>query len=162
MQLRDATLDDLETIVTIYNSTIPSRMVTADLIPISVDSRRGWFEAHSRESRPIWISEVDGKVAGWLSYSAFNQKPAYSATSEISIYLHLDFRGRGIGSLLVQKSIEHAPKLGITNLVGLIFGHNHPSLRLFQKFGFERWGFLPGVAKLDGVERDLVIVGKRI
>src|SRR4029077_19121158 len=41
-----------------------------------------------------------------------------------------------------------------------IFGHNEPSLRLFQRLSFERWAFLPGVAQLDGVERDLVVMGQ--
>jgi predicted O-methyltransferase YrrM len=45
-------------------------------------------------------------------------------------------------------------------MVGLIFGHNEPSLKLFQRLGFERWGFFPGVAQLDGVERDLVVMGR--
>jgi phosphinothricin acetyltransferase len=46
-------------------------------------------------------------------------------------------------------------------LLGFIFGHNLTSLALFNKFGFARWGVLPKVALLDGVERDLVIVGRR-
>ena len=33
---------------------------------------------------------------------------------------------------------------------------------LFEKFGFYRWGLLPGVAELDGVERDLIIVGRAL
>jgi hypothetical protein len=60
---------------------------------------------------------------------------------------------------LLQHAITRAPSLGITALVGLIFGHNEPSLKLFKRLGFERWAFLPGVAQLDGVERDLVVVG---
>jgi phosphinothricin acetyltransferase len=47
-------------------------------------------------------------------------------------------------------------------LLGFIFGHNEPSLKLFERFGFEKWGHLPSVAELDGIERDLVIVGKRV
>ncbi|MGE8329854.1 MAG: N-acetyltransferase, partial [Paraburkholderia nemoris] len=33
LSYRDATLDDLPSIVAIYNSTVPSRQVTADLEP---------------------------------------------------------------------------------------------------------------------------------
>ncbi len=47
-------------------------------------------------------------------------------------------------------------------MLGFIFGHNEPSLRLFQRFEFETWGTLPRVAVLDGVERDLVILGRRL
>jgi phosphinothricin acetyltransferase len=55
-----------------------------------------------------------------------------------------------------------APRLGLKTLLGFIFGHNEPSLRLFEVFGFQRWGILPRVAELDGVERDLVIIGRRL
>jgi hypothetical protein len=60
----------------------------------------------------------------------------------------------------LEQAIARAPSLGITALVGLIFGHNEPSLKLFQRLGFERWGFFPGVAQLDGVQRDLVVMGQ--
>jgi L-amino acid N-acyltransferase YncA len=44
-------------------------------------------------------------------------------------------------------------------MVGLIFAHNEPSLRLFEELGFAKWGLLPGIAHLDDVERDLTIMG---
>jgi len=47
-------------------------------------------------------------------------------------------------------------------MIGLIFAHNEPSLRLFDRLGFERWGLLPRIARLDGIERDLAIVGRGI
>jgi phosphinothricin acetyltransferase len=67
-----------------------------------------------------------------------------------------------LGTQLLQRCVEHAPRIRVATLLGLIFGHNEPSLRLFGKLGFQRWGLLPRVAVLDGVERDLVIVGRRI
>ena len=62
----------------------------------------------------------------------------------------------------MRQAIRHAPTLGVATLLGFIFGHNGPSLALFRKFGFADWGRLPGVAALDGVERDLVILGRRV
>ncbi|MBV8628542.1 MAG: N-acetyltransferase, partial [Paraburkholderia sp.] len=50
---RDATLDDLPAIVAIYNSTVASRQVTADLEPVSVESRLPWFHAHGPAARPL-------------------------------------------------------------------------------------------------------------
>jgi phosphinothricin acetyltransferase len=63
---------------------------------------------------------------------------------------------------LLTQAIEHAPQLGVDTLLGFIFAHNQPSLALFDQFGFERWARLPGVALLDAVERDLLILGKKI
>ncbi|MGO4761937.1 N-acetyltransferase family protein [Cupriavidus sp. 2KB_3] len=161
--LRLATPADLPGIVEIYNSTVPSRMVTADTEPVSVASRQAWFDAHQPARRPLWVCEdAEGRMAGWLSYSDFYGRPAYGATAELSIYLHADRRGQGLGRHLLEQAIAHAPKVGVTTLLGFIFGHNTPSLALFERHGFARWGDLPRVAVLDGVERDLVIVGRRL
>lgn len=160
--IRDATLDDLPGIVDIYNSTVPGRMVTADTEPVSVESRLPWFHEHTPQRRPLWVAERGGKLCGWLSYQSFYGRPAYNGTAEVSIYVAEASRGQGLGKLLLQRAIEEAPKVGLHTLLGFIFGHNEPSLILFDRFGFERWAHLPRVATLDGIDRDLVIVGKRI
>jgi L-amino acid N-acyltransferase YncA len=160
--IRDAKIDDLPTIVSIYNATIPSRMVTADLEPISVSSRIQWFTHHSPRSRPLWVVESHGEICAWVSFESFYGRPAYQKTAEISIYIHENFRGKKLGKYLIQKAIDACPALQITSLLGFIFGHNEPSIHLFSCFGFEKWAHLPNVAELDGIERDLIILGKRI
>ena len=42
------------------------------------------------------------------------------------------------------------------------FAHNGPSVKLFERSGFERWGHFPEVAELDGVKRDVVVLGLRV
>jgi L-amino acid N-acyltransferase YncA len=160
--LRDATEADLPAIVDIYNATIPSRMVTAELEPTTPAARLPWFREHSPAHHPIWVCEIDRAVAGWLSMSAFITRCAYRATAELSVYVREKFRRGGVGTHLLEAAIARAPELGLNAFVGLIFAHNEPSLRLFERFDFARWGRLPRVARLDGVERDLVIVGRHL
>ena len=159
---RIATRRDLPQIVDIYNATIPSRMVTADTEPVSVESRVPWFEEHTPGHRPLWVVEEAGRVVAWLSFSSFYGRPAYAKTAELSVYVHEDFRQRGLGTYLLIQALAYAPALAVDTLLGFIFGHNEPSLALFQRLGFSRWGALPKVAALDGVERDLIIVGRRV
>jgi phosphinothricin acetyltransferase len=158
--IRDAVEADLPPIIQIYNSTVPTRMVTAELEPTTVEARLQWFREHSPEQYPFWVAEWDGRVIGWLDFKRFLPRCAYRGTAEISVYVDENFRGRSVGQRLLQHAITRAPSLGITALVGLIFGHNEPSLKLFERLGFERWAFLPGVAQLDGVQRDLVMLGQ--
>lgn len=161
--LRDATAADLPAIVEIYNSTIASRMVTADLEPVSVESRQPWFEAHRQPSRPLWVlCDPTGNVVAWLSFDTFYPRAAYDGTAMIAIYVAPSHRRRGLGQHLLLSALARAPALGLHTLLGYIFGHNEPSLRLFESHGFARWAHLPRVAVLDGVERDLVIVGRRV
>jgi len=162
MIIRDALESDFPTIIDIYNATVPTRMVTAELEPTTVEARLPWFREHSPDQHPFWVAESDGRVIGWLDFKKFLPRCAYRGTAEISVYVDESFRRQGVARRLLEEAIARAPSLGITALVGLIFGHNEPSLRLFDRLGFERWGLLPRIARLDGIERDLAIVGRHI
>ncbi|MEP6822504.1 MAG: N-acetyltransferase family protein [Chthoniobacterales bacterium] len=158
--LRDATEDDLRDIVEIFNVAVASRNSTAVLEPVTIEERRPWLEEHSPDHYPLWVLEVEKRVAGWLSFQAFMPRSAYRGTAEISVYVHNDFHRHGVARRLLEEAIERSSDLGISALVGLILGHNKASLALFESLGFARWGLLPRVTRLDGKERDIVIVGK--
>ena len=161
---RLARRDDLPVIVDIYNSTVASREVTADTEPVSVASREAWFKEHTPERRPLWTIHdgEDPAIIGWMSYSNFYGRPAYSGTAELSIYIAEEWRGKGLGKYCLEQAIAFAPEIKVHTLLGFIFGHNLPSLALFRKFGFDTWANFPRVANLDGIERDLIILGKRV
>lgn len=161
MILRDATAADLPHIVEIYNAAIPGRLATADTEPITVTSRIDWLKDHHPDHHPLWVAAEGIRIDGWLSFLPFHQRPAYRATAELSVYIAPARQRGGVGRALLHRAIEAAPGLGRKTLVGLIFGHNAASLGLFESFGFERWGRLPRVAELDGIERDVVILGLR-
>lgn len=163
LNYRNANLADLEKIVDIYNTTIASRMVTADTEPVTVEDRKKWFEEHNPEKRPLWMIEDDAnETVGWVSLQSFYGRPAYDGTVEISIYLDENQRGKGLGKQILKDCIEKSADLGIKTLLGFIFAHNEPSIKLFKYFGFEEWALFPNVAELDGEERSLKILGKRI
>lgn len=160
--IRHAREADLPAIVAIYNASIPGRLATADTAAVSVDSRREWFAAFDPASRPLWVAEHGGQVAGWIGLRSFYGRPAYHRTVEAAVYVAPDMQRRGIAGALLAHALAAAPALGIATLLAFVFGHNGPSLTLFRRAGFADWGTLPRVAELDGVERDLVILGKRL
>src|SRR5438552_1533425 len=120
LKIRDATLDDLPAIVDIYNWSIAGRLATADTVPVSVESRRPWFQEHTPDKRPLWVAEqkvsVDpdsvhgsdwmrvpyqeettAEITGWLSFQSFYGRPAYHITAEISLYVAPEWRRKGVG-----------------------------------------------------------------
>lgn len=159
---RLATLADLPTIVAIYNDTIASKTVTADTEPVSIASRQAWFAAHQSPDRPLWVVEQENKIIAWLSFSSFYGRPAYQGTAEVSIYLTASARGKGLGAFLLRSAIDFAPSIGLHTLLGFIFAHNTPSIKLFEKMNFATWGHLPRVAVLNEIECDLLILGLRL
>jgi L-amino acid N-acyltransferase YncA len=170
MQIRLALETDLPSIVEIYNAAIPTRLATADLEPISVESRRSWLRSHDARY-PVWVitigdrdiqSDQNEQILGWLSLQMFYGRPAYHKTAEVSIYIAPSSQGNGLGKELLGFAIAQCPSLNITKLVGFVFAHNAASRRLFERLGFTEWGFLPEIAELDGIDQSLVIFGKII
>lgn len=162
MLFTDATVDDLPMVVEIYNSTVPGRLVTADTEPVSVSDKLHWFHAHNPATRPLWIVRDNDEIIGWVSYNSFYGRPAYDGTAEISIYLHTNARNKGYGKMILQYCLGEASRLNIHTLLGFIFKHNEPSIRLFKQAGFAEWGDLPDIAIMDGRPFSLLILGKKI
>ncbi|BAZ43982.1 GCN5-related N-acetyltransferase [Chondrocystis sp. NIES-4102] len=161
MYIRNAYEADLITIVDIYNQSIPGGLATADTEPITVASRLDWY--HNRlQNRPLWVAIKDDQIVAWLSWQNFYGRPAYLHTAEVSIYVATAYQNQGIGKQLLNSAIAHSPKLQLTTLLGFIFAHNHPSLNLFISHGFSQWGYLPDVALMEGINRSLVILGRKV
>jgi L-amino acid N-acyltransferase YncA len=160
--MRLATEEDLPAIVAIYNTTVPTRQSTADTVEVTVESKMEWFRQHEPDKRPLLVHEKDGGIVAWVSFQSFYGRSAYDYTSEISIYILPEERGKGLGRRLLVEALGMTQKLKIKTVVGFVFSHNEPSIRLLRSCGFEEWGRLPDVAEMDGREYSLLIMGKRV
>jgi L-amino acid N-acyltransferase YncA len=163
MPIRFAQPADLPDIVAIYNAAIPGRMATADTVPVTVEQRAPWFRDFSPTTRPLWVccDAKSGATDGWLSVRPFYGRPAYHATVELGVYVAPQAQRRGVARMLLAHALAQGPVLGVRTFLAFVFGHNAPSIALFERAGYSAWGRLPRVAELDGVERDLVILGLR-
>jgi len=164
---RDAVSADLPSIVEIYNFAVATRECSCDLEPISVAARQDSFAKHTPGHRPLWVAEdaeaPEQGVVGYLGFFHFmNKRPGYFITADVALYLRPDYQGRKLGTYLLGEAIRHAPSLGIEVLAATIFASNLPSIGLFTRHGFERWGFMPRVARLGTIERDLLMMGRRV
>ena len=68
--------------------------------------------------------------------SEFRDKPGYSKSAEDSVYVHRDFQGKGMGTLLIKEILARAVKLGYHTIVAGIVPPNEASVRLHQGLGF--------------------------
>ena len=161
--VRDAAAADLPAIVAIYNQSIASGRSTADLSPISVESRRAWFSQFDPQKRPIWVAlDEDSIVACIYLTSFYGGRGAYDKTAEVSLYIDQNHQNRGVGSFLLAEMIARCPQLGVTTLVGMHFDHNAATRRLNEKFGFQIAGHLPEIAEIGGEKQGLLISILRI
>lgn len=161
--IRVAELVDLPRLVEIYNQAIASQQVTGDTVPFSVEERREWFRRHQPDSYPIYIySDDQGKVLGFLTLSPYRDRPAMRRTAEVSYYVDYAHHHQGIASALMEHALAGCARLGYRVLLAIVLEWNDPSVRLLEKFGFQKWGMLPEVADFSGRLCGHLYYGRRV
>lgn len=161
--IRLAALDDLPRLVDLYNQAIASHTATADTIPFTVETRRPWFDLHVPDHHPIYVSADEaGAVSGYLSVSPYRSRPALDRTAEVSYYVDYAAHGQGIGSALLAHALADAARIEKKVFLAIVLEWNVASVRLLNKFGFERWGTLPEVAEFDGKVCGHLYYGRKV
>ena len=163
MNIRIAKFEDLEAIVEIYNQAITAGRKTTDITPVSINDRKIWFQAHHPDKYPILVAEKDNIIVGYLSISPYRPgRMALRHTAEVSYYVRFEHHRQGTASNLLKYAINMCPSLRIKTLFAILIDTNQASIRLMEKYGFEKWGHMPRVAEFDGVEAGHLYYGLRI
>ena len=163
LNIRIAEKSDWPSIIDIYNESIKEGGKTADTEVQSVESRKSWLSEHLDIDHPILLVNVNDKIVGWCSLSPYRPgRKALDKTLEISYYILAKFRGKGLGTALINESINYASNRGHQNLLAILLDINSDSIRLLEKFGFERWGYFPNIADLGGKKCGQFVYGKSI
>lgn len=138
--IRRATRRDIPVLMDIYNDAILHTTATFDTEIKDMDNRVAWYEEHVGQY-VIYVYEEDGCVAGYASLSRYRDRKAFDTAVEISIYIHRDYRGRGIGRSLMQETLAFAKECEeIETVISLITSENVTSIHLHEKFGFTYCG----------------------
>lgn len=162
LDVRVASAGDLPAIVRIYNQAV-AEQATADIEPVSLEDRRAWLDAHPEASHPVLVAEQGGRILGFASLSPHRPgRGAVRHTAEVSYYVDVAERGRGVASTLLQSCLARCGALGIEVLFAIVLDDNAASLALLDGCGFERWGHLPGVARFGEREVGHVYMGRRV
>lgn len=159
-QIRLAQDDDLPEIVAIFNQAIP-RGVNDDTTPLVVADRQEWFNQFDG-THPLWVMTAnDDQLIGWCALEYFYPHPAYLLSAEIAIYVHNDFQGQRLGRDLLEYVDNQIEKhLSLKTVIAYVYAENGPSQHLFRTCGYEQWGQLPQISKINGEMRTLLIFGK--
>jgi len=139
--VRPARMEDCAGILAIYNEAVLTTTATYDYEPRSLVHRQEWFSAHERDQLPIFVAEsVIHGIVGWSALNKFHDRMGYRFTSENSVYVGAEWRGQGIGSLLLAPLVTAAQGRGLRAVIACIDTQNEASLRLHRRFGFEPVG----------------------
>ncbi len=140
---RLAALKDLPFILAIYNDAALKTTATADTHPATLEQRREWLEFRQANGYPVLVAETEtGEIIGWSSLSPYHSRYGYRFTAEVSVYVAEEWRGQGIGKLLVGSLIASASPGRYHSLLASVDAENKASLRLHGSLGFVQTGVL--------------------
>ncbi|MGI9602205.1 MAG: GNAT family N-acetyltransferase [Acidimicrobiales bacterium] len=159
MLIRPATVEDAPRVAEIYNREVLESTVTFDIEPRSLADQEAWLRDRSG-AHAVLVVEVDGVVAGFASLSAYRDRAAYRTSVEDSIYLHRDYRGRGLARALLEELLALATKHGFHAVFAKIVGGHEASIGLHEALGFERVGVEREVGRKFGRWLDVVLLQK--
>ncbi|HET6794302.1 MAG TPA: GNAT family N-acetyltransferase [Acidimicrobiales bacterium] len=157
MQVRAATHDDDEAIRAIYNAEVTGSTVTFDMVPRDPAAQAVWLDEHSG-AYPAVVAEAEGRVAGFGSLTPYRPRPAYATTVEDSVYVHSDWRGQGVGRVILEELVRLAGAHGFHAVMARIVGGHEASIGLHRACGFEMVGVEREVGRKFGRWLDVAVM----
>lgn len=161
LSLRTLQPEDAEAVLRIYGEGMATGHAT---FQADVPNWQEWEAGHLPECR--WVADEDNAILGWAALSGVSSRCVYAGVAEVSLYVSASAQGCGIGSRLLERLVTSSEDAGIWTLQAGIFPENTASLRLHERYGFERLGVRKRLGKmtygpLAGQWRDVVLLERR-
>jgi phosphinothricin acetyltransferase len=144
--IRPAGSTDLAKINAIFNYYVAHSTCVWTTVLCSEAERAAWYEEHDG-SMPVLVAESGGDVVGWGALGSFRTAYTLAGTLEDSVYVHHDVLRQGIGTRLLTELIAAARRIGLRSILANISADQTPSIRLHEKFGFQKVAHLRQVGQ---------------
>jgi len=104
------------------------------------------------------VTEIEGKIIG--NFEIKIPKPERTShVGEMSIFLLKDYRGLGIGSVMMETLIDLAKFMELKLIRLEIFENNKIAMNFYKKFGFKEVGTIPkGISFKEGYIDNIIMV----
>ncbi|WP_445486867.1 arsinothricin resistance N-acetyltransferase ArsN1 family A [Niallia sp. 03133] len=158
--IRKVTEADLQDILTIYNQGIADRTATFEKDQKDESYITNWFEKHQNRYIAMLAENEEGTVVGWASINQYNARSAYDGVGELSIYIHRNHRGKGIGESLLTELEKYAVSNQFHKFVLFTFPFNKLGQGLYHKMNYREVGIFKKQGMIDGQFVDVMIMEK--
>ena len=106
-----------------------------------------------------FIALNNQEVVGWADCVALTRKGT-EHVGRLGMGIINGYRRQGIGSRLLNKTLSHAWKQGLTRVELEVYADNEPAIHLYKKAGFKLEGVRKYARLLDGVYQDIFMMAQ--
>jgi RimJ/RimL family protein N-acetyltransferase len=130
--VRPATIGDARAMAGLFAAVAEERTGIASEPPVDVEQRTAQFTASIASSI---VAVADGQVVAMIHTDVTRY-----GVGEFGMLVGREWRGRGVGSALIQATIDWAREQGLHKLSLEVFVHNTAAIALYRKCGFTEEG----------------------
>ncbi|MBN9299373.1 MAG: N-acetyltransferase [Filimonas sp.] len=156
MKISNLLMEHWDAVKAIYESGIATGNAT---FQTTAPGWEEWNQGHTQECRLVAID--NGNVIGWAAVTPVSGRCVYAGVGEVSVYIHPDTRGKGVGNMLLKALIQLSEENNFWTLQAGIFPENTASIYLHKKNGFRQVGFREKIGKMNDVWRDTLLLERR-
>ena len=98
---------------------------------------------------PQYVAVEGKRVVGWCDIIPMKGID-FSHCGGMGMGVHKDYRGQGLGTRLLETTLDAAKEFGIERVELEVYTSNTRAIRLYEKFGFMLEGIKKKARKLDG------------
>ena len=138
----------------IYNYYIQNSHATFEIDNVSADEMAERITSTS-DRYPFYVSENNDRIRGYAYGHEWRSRRAYLGSVEISIYVHNDFTKKGVGTELYSRLLAEVSSLGFHTAIAGIALPNDGSVKLHERFGFEKCAHFREVGSKFGKRIDV-------
>lgn len=137
MNVRKVKIQDAEQIAEIYNFYVLNTHHTFEIEPLDSSAMRKRISETS-EDYPFLVGEKNEEILGYAYAAQYKSRAAYRHSVEVSIYVKNGAAGKGIGVRLYTELLKEIARGDFHAVIAGIALPNEASVKLHEKFGFEK------------------------
>jgi RimJ/RimL family protein N-acetyltransferase len=159
IKIREATLADVDRLLELLVAVAGEGRWIGTEAPVDLERRRQrMVEDVEGDSVIVLVAEADGELVGELGLHL-----ARYGVADLGMLVAAGWRGRGVGTALLAEAVDRARKAGAHKIALQVWPHNAAAIALYERFGFEREGYLRRhYRRRSGELWDAIIMGLRL
>lgn len=138
LTVRPALSEDASAIAEIYNHYIRTSTITFEEQPVSAADMAARIAEIRSISYPWLVAAAGSEILGYAYGGRWKVRAAYRHSSEITVYTRPGSEGVGVGSALYEQLLPALKAAGVHAAIGGVALPNEASVRLHEKFGFQK------------------------
>ena len=157
--IREIEIDDAPSFWSAFAEVAGEKRYLLRTEPPPFEKTKAFVRSTIENNYAQYVALHDKKIVGWADIIPLSH-PKMTHVGVLGMGIVKNYRGQGIGSQLLGRTVEHAWASGLKRLELEVFSDNKPAIRLYKKHGYVQEGVKRYARFIDGQYQDMVMMAQ--